>query len=108
MEFFAERVYSALDASHTIPLYRYFIVSEWAHLYEEVQDRQWDDNHSKNWRSNQDDNDGTDHTEEGHEEGPQSSGHGLVNGVDILGESVEDAAEGRGVKEGHGRTENVA
>ena len=82
-------------------------VSEQAHLYEKVHHHQWDDDGRKDGRGNQDDNDGAHYVEEGHEEGPQGPGDGLVDGVDVLGEPVQDASQGRGVEERHGGAEDI-
>ena len=73
------------------------------YLYEGVEEGQRNDDDGKDGSGNEDDNDGGHDGEDCHDEPSQRSRNGLIDGIHVLREPVQDAAEGSGVEERHGR-----
>lgn len=63
-----------------------------AHLHQEVEDSQRQDDHSEEWRAGHDDHEGGDGVVEGIQQHEDGGSQNLIDDVDVLGEAVEDAA----------------
>ena len=77
------------------------------YLYEKVDYGEGHNHGDENGRADGNDDDGRNHLQSGHEELVHRLRDGVVHDVHVLGEPVDDPAEGRRVEEGHRRAHYV-
>ena len=68
------------------------------YLNEKVEDAKWYDDNCKSWCGNRYHKQCTDYSKESKEKHTNGPRDDLINGVDVLRETVENSAEGSGVK----------
>jgi len=78
-----------------------------AYLNEGVEEGQGQDEDGGEGRGHHDDDADLQQLEDVAQHHAQALGDHAVDGVDLLGESVEQVAAGRALEEGHGRVEHV-
>ena len=77
------------------------------YLHKVVEQGQWHNNGQEDGSRVADNHNGGDHCEKCVHPAPQELWQDVVNGLHVTGEAIEDATDGCGVKEGHGRAQDV-